>query len=194
MATKILTAHFTSAGVPQFGLTPTIDIFELHPTNPTTNSHVVVSQPVVEVGMGWYRYNFSTYDPTRSYVFTFDGGPTLPDCDRYKYGGNESYVDDIAPAVWDQASMNHVSAGTTGEVLAQIKADTATISVNEVQLLTLLSTLLKYERNRTRIDVTNAQMIIYDDDCTTPLTVFNLRDFNGMPSVEEVCERIPTTC
>lgn len=194
MANKIITVHFTSNGVPQPLLTPTIDIFELHPTNPVLNTLVVNDGAVVEIGQGWYRYNFTTYDPTKNYVFTIDGGATLADCDRYHTGGNESYSEEIAPAVWEEQTTNHVASGTTGLMLSQIKADTASILISEAAMTTLLSTLLKYERNRTKIDVANAQMIIYDDDCITPLTTFDLRDFSGMPSVQEVCERIPTTC
>lgn len=191
MPTKILTAHFTTGGVPITGLTPTIDIIEM---GTITNTLIVSSASLTEVGIGWYRYNFVTYDPTKSYVFTIDGGVSLPACERYKYGGNESYVEDISSEVWNEDLLTHLTVGSTGEALAQIKANTATIAVNEITILTLLNTLLKYQRNRTKIDIANNQLIIYDDDCITPLTTFNLKDFSGMPSVAEVCERIPTTC
>lgn len=198
MANKIITVHFTNNGAPQTGLTPTIDIFELNPLVPSSNTQVVTAGATVEIGMGFYRYDFATYDPTKNYVFSFDGGASLSGCDRYKYGGNESYVEDIAPAsaaaTWEESATNHLNTGTTGLLLTQIKADTASILISETAMTTLLNTMLKYQRNRTKIDVANAQLIIYDDDCTTPLTTFNLRDFNGMPSVQEVCERIPTTC
>lgn len=194
MARKIITVHYTSNGTPQPGLTPTVDIYELDPLNPLINTHVIVAGAVTEVGLGWYRYDFLTYDPTKNYVFSFDGGAALATCDRYKYGGNESYVEETADAVWDEQTTDHLAAGTTGLMLSQIKADTASILISEAAMATLLNTLLKYERNRTKIDVANAQMIIYDDDCITPLTTFDLRDFSGMPSVQEVCERIPTTC
>lgn len=190
MPTKILTAHFTTGGVPITGLTPTIDIIEMG----ITNTLVVSSGSLSEVGIGWYRYDFTTYDPTKNYVFTIDGGVSLPACERYKHGGNESYVEDISSEVWNETVIDHLSVGSTGEALAQIKANTATIVVNEVTIVTLLNLLLKYQRNRTKIDVPNNQLIIYDDDCITPLTVFNLKDFSGMPSVAEVCERVPLSC
>ncbi len=198
MANKIISVHYTNNGVPQTGLTPKIDVFELDPLNPGVNTQVVTSGATVEIGMGFYRYDFATYNPLKSYVFMFDGGAALPACDRYKYGGNESYVEDIAPvtasATWEEQSTSHLNAGTTGLMLTQIKADTASILISEAAMSVLLNTMLKYQRNRTKIDVANAQLIIYDDDCITPLTTFNLKDFNGMPSVQEVCERIPTTC
>lgn len=101
---------------------------------------------------------------------------------------------DIANAVWDEPTIDHLSAGSTGEMLSQIKADTGSTSISNAALVTLVNTLLKYERNRTKIDTVNKQMIIYDDDCTTVLHVFDLKDGNGNPSVAEVCERKPVAC
>lgn len=37
-------------------------------------------------------------------------------------------------------------------------------------------------------------LTIYDDDCTTPLQTFYLKDSNGNLSITEVCERVPTDC
>jgi len=55
----------------------------------------------------------------------------------------------------------------------------------------LVSLLLKYERNRTRVDKNAFTLTVYDDDGTTPLKVFNLRDFTNSPSYTEVAERMP---
>lgn len=188
MATKIITAQFSTSGVPQFGLTPTIDIFQL---DPSVNTQIVSAAPLQEIGGGWYRYDFTTYDPGKTYVFTIDGGSSLSQCDRYRYGGNESYVEDITKSVLEEPLVTHATSGSLAEQVAMIKADTASILVSESAIVIMLDTLLKYQRNRTRIDTTNAQLVIYDDDGTTPLTTFDLKDFNGMPSVQEVCERIP---
>lgn len=194
MANKLITVHYTSNGLPQIGLTPTIDIYQLNPNIPLSNILVVSNGSTVEIGMGWYRFDFLAYDPTKNYVFTFDGGPTLSDCERYKYGGNESYVEEISSGVWDETITDHTQVGSTGLTLNQIKADTASILISEATMTALLNLLLKYERNRTKIDVANAQLIVYDDNCTDILQVFNLLDFNGMPSVETVCQRVPVGC
>lgn len=103
-------------------------------------------------------------------------------------------VDAIANAVWDEQAVDHTTAGSMGMIINEIKADTGATSISNAALVTLVNTLLKYERNRTKIDAVNKQMIIYDDDCTTVLHVFDLKDSNGNPSVAEVCERRPTTC
>lgn len=194
MATKILTVHFTNNGSPVTGLSPTVDIYELDPVTPATNTLVVNDGAAVEIGAGWYRYQFTTYDTAKAYVFTFDGGAGLSAYERYKVGGNETYSEEVADGVWDETANTHVQSGSTGLILQQTKADTASIVVSEVTIVTLLNLLLKYQRNRTKIDLVNSQLVIYDDDCTTPLTTFNLLDFSGMPNVQEVCEKIPITC
>lgn len=188
---KTITAHFTSSSIPQPGLTPVIDVFELGVVAAGPNTHVVTAATMTEIGGGWYRYDFSTYDPAKSYVFNIDGGSVLLDCDRYKYGGNESYVEDITKTVLEEPLIDHATSGSLAESVAMIKADTASIMMSESAVVILLDTLLKYQRNRTKIDTANAQLVIYDDDGITPLTTFDLKDFNGMPSVQEVCERIP---
>jgi stress response protein SCP2 len=62
--------------------------------------------------------------------------------------------------------------------------------VSQSAITLLIELLLKYERNRTRIDVAQATLTIYDNDNVTPLTVFSLKDHMGNPSVAEVCERL----
>lgn len=188
---KILTVHFTSDGLPTIGLTPTIDIYEI---TSGVDTLVISSGSVIEIGNGWYKYVFSSYLPNKNYIFTFDGGSSMFDCERYKVGGNESYSEDTASMVWDEPTLAHLGLGTTGFALTQIQTDTHQTQIAQPTLVTLLNLLLKYERNRTKIDVVNATMTIYDDDCITPLTVFNLTDSLGNPSIQEVCARTPTTC
>lgn len=189
MATKIITAHFTSAGVPTTGLTPTIDLWEVNP-----DILVVNNGALIEIAQGWYRYNYTSYDFTKSYVFTIDGGGSLSACDRYKVGGNESYVEDISSEVWEQDLSIHTTPGSTGQILTLVKSDTTQIIIDVAAATSLIQTLLKYERNRTRIDPVAKTLTIYDDDCTTVLQVFDLLDSTGTPSVVEVCERKPITC
>jgi hypothetical protein len=172
MATKVLTAHFTSSGVPATGLTPTISIWNL-----TTSTLDVSAAAMTEVSAGfmpgWYIYSFTIYNFDESYIFTIDGGVALTACDRYKVGGNESYEEDISFQVWEEDNTLHTASNTTGA------------------LLNLIAAILS---NRTRIDVASATLTVYDADCVTPLIVFDLKDSVGNPSVIEVCERIPTTC
>ena len=188
MAIKPITAHFTTSGIPHTGLTPSIDIIRL---DVTVNTPVITGGSLSEIGSGWYRYDFTTYDPTQSYVFTIDGGSSLQPAERYKCGGNESYAEDITSVVLDEPLINHTATGSLSDVVTKIKTDTATLAINDVTLATLLNTMLKYQRNRTSLNAAAATLTIYDDDATTPITIFDLKDLRGMPSVQEVCDRVP---
>jgi len=92
-------------GTPATGLTPTIRIWEV---TPTSNTLVVGgSSPeafLTEVGDGFYKYRFATYDSSLKYAFRVDGegGAGAPNLGvgRYVPGTNDSFVDDIAEGVW----------------------------------------------------------------------------------------------
>lgn len=193
----IINSFFTDVGVPRTGLSPTLRIWEV-----AVGSHtlVVTDDPMIEVGGGFYKYNFATYDPDKNYVVRSDGGAVLDDSERYEVAATEelkiedSEITKIVNGVWDETATSHLSSGSTGEVLSQIKADTTSLSVSVVTINSLINTMLKYERNRTRIDVAAKTLTVFDDDCVTPLTIFNLKDSSGNASVSEVCERKPTTC
>ena len=94
---KIITAHYTVDGAPHLGLLPTIELRELG-ENPRDSTLVALDQ-MVEIGSGWYRYDAATYNPAKNYIFTIDGGDTLAAHERYKYGGNESYAEDVSDVV-----------------------------------------------------------------------------------------------
>lgn len=97
----------------------------------------------------------------------------------------------IASDVWDATLIDHVTPGSVGEALAQTKAAAEGSTVSVVTVTNMVEELLKYDRNRTKIDVVTKQLTIYDNDGVTPIRVFNLRDRNGVPSVVESMERIP---
>lgn len=191
MAHKIISVHFTNMGVPFGGLSPTINIFELNLTNPAINTLVITDGAVTEIGLGWYRFDFLTYDPTQNYVYTIDGGDILSVTERYKIGGNESFVEDISSEVWNEQAMDHLQSGSTGFLLQATKSDTTSIAVSQTTITALVNSVLKYERNRTKVNVLDNTLTIYEDNGTDVLTVFNLFDHNGNPSLSEVAERVP---
>lgn len=147
---------------------------------------------------GFYTFTFIEamgYQSNKSYVIRCDGGNSLNTWERYQVNSIDpsNNVDAIANNVWDVPATDHLQVGTTGEKLSQTNANTQLLALSMVDVEQLLSLLLKYETNRTKIDPTNKTMTIYDDDCTTPLRTFNLLDSNGDPSISEICERIPTS-
>ena len=75
--------------------------------------------------------------------------------------------------------------------LNQIAADTTQLRSDNIIEISLLELLLKYETNKTKIDKINFTLTVFDDDGVTPLTIFDLKDSNGQPSILEICERRP---
>jgi hypothetical protein len=211
MSITITSFYSTSTGAPATGLTPTIRIWEVTgsisdlligaPNGSVINTDGTMTEVVDPPNSpdGFYKYEFLAYDQTKQYLVRTDSGPALPLSRRYQVVNidpvNALTVGNIADAVWDEQLNTHLSVGSTGLALSQIKADTTNIiTVNIPNLLNILNTLLKFETNRTKIDPVAHTLTVYDSDCTTPLHVFNLRDSTGTPSVTEVCERSPVGC
>lgn len=189
----IINSYFSDGGVPAVGLHPTIRVWRVQ-----HDDNVLVSESAMEeVGDGFYKFAFSQYESQYGYIFRADGGPTLTATDRYSIAATETVhlqddqLNAIADRVWDEPVADHTSAGTAGEMLAQTKADTKSVVIGQSALNSLIGTLLKYEKNRTRIDVAAKTLTVYDDDGITALTVFDLKDHQGNPSITEVSERSP---
>lgn len=174
---------FTSSGVPALGLTPTIRIWALNQGSPQTDVLVVGGgSPLAfmsETGDGLYKYNFAAYDPFTDYAFRADGGAGLADVDRYAFGATEC------------ADPEEIWAVTLSDATSVAGSIGSTVVANQATMTSILETLLKYDKNRTRVDAAARTLTIYDDDCTTPLRVFDLKGPGGSPSVTEVCERVP---
>lgn len=118
--------------------------------------------------------------------------------DTIATSGSSLTADEIASAVWNRLNALHMNTGSFGEAISMTKATgdanfsqlvDANAKLNAATLL--IQTLLKYENNRTRIDQTAKTMTIYDNDGTTVLKVFDLKDFAGQPSITQVAERVP---
>lgn len=143
---------------------------------------------------GFYRYVFDTvngYDPTKAYVFRVDGGVAQPTGERYQAGEFDptNSADAMVDLIYDEPKLDHLVVGSFGEAFNQDNANITQLVLDVADVETLVTLLLKYETNRTRIVGTT--LIIYDDDCTTPLRTFNLKDGTGTPSATDVCERVP---
>lgn len=77
---------------------------------------------------------------------------------------------------------------TTG---GSIFMDSGKVFIDETEVSTTLSNLSKATLNRTKIDTNTDELIIYDDDGTTPAFSFDLKDKNGNASSTLVFERVP---
>jgi len=188
MQPKLITSFFSSNGAPALGLSPTIRGWIV---TPGTQTLVIADDPMVEVGDGFYKYDFATYDQINNYVFRSDGGISLPASERYQIAANESFSEDIAVSLWDAPKVDHITVGTFGEAVNAIDANVDQLRLDVVSMMSLVTLLVKYESNRTMIDKVAKTLTVYDNDGVTPLQVFNLFDGTGAPSVAEVCERVP---
>ena len=88
--TQIVTAFFTTVGVPTTGLSPTIRIRRLD-----TDALVVTDDAMVDVGDGFYDYEFALFDSSLEYVIRADGTSSLEGADRYKSGTLDGQITQI---------------------------------------------------------------------------------------------------
>lgn len=186
-------SHFTKGGHPKTGLSPTLSVWEIG----ATDTKIVNSAAMTEVGDGFYKYEFTAYNPTKEYGFISDAGPELPPNERYGTNATEESKlsnfdkDDLVDRTWDEAAIEHLIPGSTGAYHNEMHADINQLRLDVTTALDLLRLLLKYEQNRTKLDAVNKTLTVFDDDGITPIKVFNLFDRNGNPSIEEVFERVP---
>ncbi len=209
MAEIEINSLFTNAGVPTSGLSPTIRIWEVTgatqalivgtPSGSGQNTDGLMTEILTAgspgTGDGFYTFLFTDligYDPLKKYLIRTDGSAALQSTDRYQTGAIDPIEETIINGVWDeQISPDHLGVGSAGLILSEIKADTTSLFLNIDDVNTLVTTLLKYDTNRTKIDSVANTLTVYDDDCTTILRVFSLLDQTGTPSTDSVCERKP---
>ena len=120
-------------------------------------------------GDGRYSALWSPADTDALYLVVYvvysDAGHTLESLygrDTEQWRSVDSTGSSIAAAVWDATAADHVAAGTTGEMLAK------------------LSLIEKIQRNRLELeDGHTGNWVLYDDDGTSPLLTWNVRDKTG---------------
>lgn len=126
--TKIISSFFTDGGLPAEGLSPTIRIWDLD-----TNIELVTDDAMTEVGGGWYKYEFTTYNPLIKYAFRAFGGASLPDSEQFSWATNESFIDDyltdLVGAIWEEAGVDHQTTNTFGQFLNRVDALTQAIKI-----------------------------------------------------------------
>ena len=91
--------------------------------------------------------------------------------------------------------LTNNSSGATNVIrltnIDEIQADTDTIIEDLTNVISIITEIRKYGKNRSKIDPNNYQMIIYDDDNVTPIQTFDLKDRNGVSSILEIFDKIP---
>ena len=115
----IITAYFADkAGAPATGLLPSITIYKITSVVGSPQGDVVVvggGSPQIfmtEVGGGFYKYVFSTYDSVYKYAYWIDGsagtGVDLGN-GQYAVGTNQNFAEDVAYEVWEEPKTLHLA-------------------------------------------------------------------------------------
>lgn len=84
-----LTAFFTENDAPKTGLSPVVTVRLV-----SDESLIIDEAAMTEVGNGFYKYLFAGYVYSNDYVILYDS-VALTGSERYTYGANENYTDDI---------------------------------------------------------------------------------------------------
>lgn len=145
-----IVAFFTDNDVPAMGLSPIVNILDV-----ATGFTVVSGESMVELGDGFYRYDFDIYEPARDYAIV---------CDSVTLSGSERYT--------------YASSGEYAEVLNSIESTVGLVD-------TRTSLLRKIQTNRLELEDGNLDnWVLYDDDSTTPLLTFSVTDKDGQLIVQ----------
>ncbi len=193
----IITAYFANKqGNPATGLLPGITIREVTSTVGSPQGDVIVVgdgspiTPMIEIGGGFYKFIFTTYDSTRKYAYIIDGeaidvGINLG-LGQFVVGTNENFAEDISHQVWEEPANLHPvgSPASMGSQLNQTHAKACDI-------LDFTELLIAAQYNRTFLDKVAATLTIFGSDGVTPIRVFSLRDSGGAPSITEIVDRFP---
>lgn len=83
----IIVSYFTENGIPKPGLSPVIKIVDIELDSIIVNNAAMTALAAMT---HCYSYNFSTYNESRNYAITVDGGVALNDSDRYQFTTNEN--------------------------------------------------------------------------------------------------------
>jgi hypothetical protein len=140
------TTSFNNNVGPATGLSPTIKIKLVE------DGTLVASGTMIEIGDGFYTYDFVGYDITKNYMVAYDA-VTLPDSYRYKFAANGEY----------------------GPII-----NNTDLLSDDTDIVSLL--LKKIFVNRLELEDGGTQnWVLYDDDSTTVLLKWNVTDkFNDI--------------
>jgi hypothetical protein len=154
---------------------------------------IVTDEIMANVGDGFYSFVFdsiSGYDSTKKYRIRMDGGDSVSDQYQVAVINPSDSALNIGDQVWDTIPNNTIP-GSAGYMLNAINSSQDGINLSLNDISDLIQLCVKYQTNRTKIDMENKTLSVYDNDCTTILRSFKLLDEHGYPSTDNVVERVP---
>lgn len=145
---------------------------------------------------GFYSYVFDDtlgYDPSTTYLVRVDAGLSVTQSERYQVASltPEQTEEGIADSVWQASSSDYLDVNQMGGRANSTFNNTGQLLLDVSDVETIVQLILKYDTNRTKINTSTSELIVYDDDCQTELRRFKLLDDGGQPSVTDVIERRP---
>lgn len=104
------------------------------------------------------------------------------------YGAKLDTIDTTTSGLGSGITTINTKLGTPAG--ASVSADIAAVASSASAAAAAAAIIKKIQNNRWKV-VSN-QLIIYDDDKTTPYLTFNLFDDTGAPTMTKIFERVPT--
>lgn len=150
-------------GSPLTGQTPTFSTY-----CDETGSDILPKPPITEVKGGLYVFTPS-FHANHLLCYVIDAG--VNSLSRY-------FTDILRPESFDVDQIATAATNAASAAAAATNAATVSTIVKKIQT--------------NRWIVASNQLIIYDDDRTTPLYTFNLFDQNGIPTMTSIFQRVPT--
>ena len=187
MASIVISSFFTKNGIPQVGLTPTIRIWEVS----GASQILIIGSPN---GTGDPGTGVGTDGAMQEIL---DGGSPLvgsPGSSQdgfYKFQFTGAMGYDPTKTYLVRADGGSTIPGGERYQPGQIDSSINLIQIDVTNILNVVDEIRKYDKNRTLIDENNFTLTVFDDDGTTPLKVFDLKDENGVASITKIFERIP---
>lgn len=108
-----LKVYFAENGSPKALLSPTVDVYR-----DSDAVKVVNAQAMTEIGGGFYKYDFSTYNPEQSYCYVVDS-VTLTGYERYAPGAIEKNHNGLEDVLENSISAKQYLRGLIAPFLAK---------------------------------------------------------------------------
>ena len=173
------------------GETVSITVYQLS----TLSQETLTSSNCTEIGttgiFTWNTTNISTYPSIYTeylYIMTDSLGNTVEG--KFVLGGIMDTIDGKVGNVDAKVANVQTTVDNIETNVNTLNTKIDNIDLDVSSVLSIVTDIQKYSRNNMKIDVVNKQLIIYDDDGVTPLRVYNIKDRNGLASVDEIFERV----
>jgi len=98
-------------------------------------------------------------------------------------------LDNMDATISSRATQSSVDALQTTANSIEGKVDAIIVTVGNMSAV--INEIIKYSKNKSIIDINAKTLTIYDDDGTTPIRVFDLKDSAGVASITDIYQRIP---